>query len=94
MRRLISLFILTGVFLVGYYAGRLPDSPDLIGRAGDACASALEVGGRIVDRINDFAPPPDADGPTQRHAETTGLADDELLAPLDGYSRAEDFAGH
>jgi hypothetical protein len=93
MKKLISLFILTGVFLVGYYAGRLPDSPDLIGRLGDACAAALDVGGRVVERINDFAPPEDSRQADAR-AESSPPAEGDLLAPLEGYSRAEEFAGH
>lgn len=37
MRRFIRIILLVGIFLGGYYLGRLPDSPDVFGWAGDAC---------------------------------------------------------
>ena len=37
IKRVILLAVLVSVFLAGYYAGRLPDSPDILAIASDGC---------------------------------------------------------
>ena len=39
MKRLLVTFLIAGAFLGGYQLGRRPDSPDIVGRARQACDS-------------------------------------------------------
>lgn len=47
MRRLLRIIFLLAAFLGGYYVGRLPDSPDIFGRAADVYHRADKTATRI-----------------------------------------------
>jgi uncharacterized protein (UPF0333 family) len=47
MLRLLRLIILMGVFVGGYYLGRMPNSPDIIAYAKDACHAAGDASSDI-----------------------------------------------
>ena len=43
IKRVILLAVLVSVFLAGYYAGRQPDSPDILAIASDGCDKAAKA---------------------------------------------------
>ena len=47
IKRFIILTMLCATFLGGYYLGRLPGSPDIIGRAGQGYDQAAQVGQKL-----------------------------------------------
>ena len=54
MKRLISLILLSGAFLGGYYLGRLPNSPDLIGWGQSAVLRSAEVCREVIATLEDW----------------------------------------
>ncbi len=53
MRRIFRLILMMGIFLGGYYLGRRPGSPDLIGYGKGAYHWAVRTGERISARAEE-----------------------------------------
>jgi hypothetical protein len=66
MKKMIALILLSGAFLGGYELGRKPDSPDLIGWLGRACARVVTTGRDAYRAVESF----DSDQPTSARGES------------------------
>ena len=79
MRRLIRIILAAGIFLGGYYLGRLPDSPDLIGKG----LSAYRQVARTTRDISAKADREDLSVPKAALAHLMGSVEAERLpSPL------------
>ena len=55
MRKLFMLVLLTAAFLAGFYLGRKPDSPDIMGTARNICVKVATEAKDAADRMGLFA---------------------------------------
>lgn len=53
MKRVLTLLLLTGAFLGGYYLGRLPNSPDIFAWGRQNFDRAVEMGRRAEQYLAD-----------------------------------------
>jgi len=53
MRKLFLGLVLSVTFLAGYYLGRCPDSPDIIGLARDKYQTLAHTGKRLATRFGE-----------------------------------------
>lgn len=76
MKRLCTLIVIGATFLGGYYLGRLPDSPDLIGWGQRTIDRTATVCRQVVDQLEDW------NGEDSQPTTPVGQADDQRTDPL------------
>ena len=75
-RRLFTLVVLSGVFVGGYYLGRRPDSPDLVGWLRGAYHRVASTAGSLSDMVDSAEagePPAETAEPPPKDPPPDGL---------------------
>jgi hypothetical protein len=57
MRKFMTILLMTGTFLGGYYLGRLPGSPDIFGWTSAKCSQTRALCDQVSDAANHSGSP-------------------------------------